>query len=211
MVLSPQCGRTQRGWILTSKRTSLIVLVICSESRQPTRNNVRVCQTYHIAGLSTQSRFALWTRVVVDLAGAHVCGWAGSMTPSIQYERVLQRDPRLNIAANNLAMLVVTYRTDKSSLDRPRSGRTDSRVREIPLLSIPGAGCPTNAPKIPMRLVPCRGPSTSPFSCPSSASGARDSARTSFEHALNPGATFAGRACPSTNSACLYHQLLHQQ
>lgn len=86
-------------------------------------------------------QICLWMRVVVDLAGAYVCGWAGSMTPSIQYERVLQRDPRLNNAANNLSTLLVTQRKE----------------------------CSTNVAKIPMRLMLCRRPSTSPFSSPSSA------------------------------------------
>ncbi len=35
-----------------------------------------------------------------------------------EYEAVLQRDPRSDIASNNLAMLLVTYRTDQASLDR---------------------------------------------------------------------------------------------
>lgn len=36
------------------------------------------------------------------------------------YEALHQRDPRLPLAANNLAVLLATYRTDKASLDRAR-------------------------------------------------------------------------------------------
>jgi tetratricopeptide (TPR) repeat protein len=37
-----------------------------------------------------------------------------------QYETLHQRNPNLELAANNLAMLLVTYRTDQASLDRAR-------------------------------------------------------------------------------------------
>jgi len=37
-----------------------------------------------------------------------------------QYELLYQRRPHLELAANNLAMLLVTYRKDRASLDRAR-------------------------------------------------------------------------------------------
>jgi tetratricopeptide (TPR) repeat protein len=37
-----------------------------------------------------------------------------------EYEALQQRNPRLEVAANNLAMLLVTYRKDQASLDRAR-------------------------------------------------------------------------------------------
>jgi tetratricopeptide (TPR) repeat protein len=37
-----------------------------------------------------------------------------------QYEALVQKDPRSEVALNNLAMLLVSYRTDQASLDRAR-------------------------------------------------------------------------------------------
>jgi len=38
-----------------------------------------------------------------------------------QYEEVVRRDPQSELAANNLAMLLVTYKSDSASLDRAKS------------------------------------------------------------------------------------------
>jgi Tfp pilus assembly protein PilF len=37
------------------------------------------------------------------------------------YERALRRDPRSEVTANNLAMMLVTYRKDQASLDRAKT------------------------------------------------------------------------------------------
>src|SRR5262249_6859683 len=37
-----------------------------------------------------------------------------------EYEGLRARNPQMELAANNLAMLLVTYRTDQASLDRAR-------------------------------------------------------------------------------------------
>jgi len=57
--------------------------------------------------------------LVVDLAEAYL--QQGRVEDAVrQYEALLQRRPGLELAANNLAMLLVTYRHDRASLDRAR-------------------------------------------------------------------------------------------
>ena len=57
--------------------------------------------------------------LVVDLAETYVR--QGRVDDAIrQYEILHERNPRLPLAANNLAMLLVTYRKDQASLDRAR-------------------------------------------------------------------------------------------
>lgn len=57
--------------------------------------------------------------LIVDLAALHE--QAGRPQEAIaEYEKVVQRDPRSAQAANNLAMLLVSYRKDQASLDRAR-------------------------------------------------------------------------------------------
>lgn len=67
--------------------------------------------------------------LVVDLAEAYV--QQGRVGDAVrQYEALHQRRPNLQLAANNLAMLLVTYRHDQTSLDRARdltSAFADSR------------------------------------------------------------------------------------
>ena len=57
--------------------------------------------------------------LVVDLAELYVS--EGRSDDAIrQYELLHERSPHLELAANNLAMLLVTYRSDQASLDRAR-------------------------------------------------------------------------------------------
>ena len=57
--------------------------------------------------------------LVVDLAAIYV--HEGRADDTIrQYELLHERNPQLELAANNLAMLLVTYRKDQASLDRAR-------------------------------------------------------------------------------------------
>lgn len=68
------------------------------------------------AGLAATDEPAL----VLDLAAAHER--AKRPEESIrQYEKLLAKDPGVDVAANNLAMLLVTYRTDAASLDRAKA------------------------------------------------------------------------------------------
>ena len=46
-----------------------------------------------------------------------------------QYEQVLSRSPESEVAANNLAMLLVTYKNDRASLDRAKAL---TAVRPVP-------------------------------------------------------------------------------
>jgi tetratricopeptide (TPR) repeat protein len=57
--------------------------------------------------------------LVVDLAEAYL--QQGRIEDAVrQYEALHERRPNLHVAANNLAMLLVTYRHDQASLDRAR-------------------------------------------------------------------------------------------
>jgi tetratricopeptide (TPR) repeat protein len=57
--------------------------------------------------------------LVTDLAGLYE--HQGRIDDAIrQYEALYRTNPRLKVAANNLAMLLVTYKTDRASLDRAR-------------------------------------------------------------------------------------------
>ena len=57
--------------------------------------------------------------LIVDLAEAYVR--QGRVDDALrQYEQLHERRPSLNLASNNLAMLLVTYRHDQPSLDRAR-------------------------------------------------------------------------------------------
>jgi len=59
-------------------------------------------------------------QLVIDLAEMYVR--RGRIDDAIhQYEILHNRDPRDEVAANNLAMLLVTYRADAASLDRARN------------------------------------------------------------------------------------------
>jgi len=51
-----------------------------------------------------------------------------------QYEALYQRRPHLELAANNLAMLLVTYRKDHTSLDRARDLTAPFANSDVPAL-----------------------------------------------------------------------------
>jgi Flp pilus assembly protein TadD len=59
-------------------------------------------------------------RLIMELG--LLCEQQGRIDDAIgYYEKWHDRNPRVQVAANNLAMLLVTYRTDQASLDRARS------------------------------------------------------------------------------------------
>jgi tetratricopeptide (TPR) repeat protein len=69
------------------------------------------------AGVTATNREAA---LVTDLAALYER--AGRIEDAIeQYQALHEQNPQLGLAANNLAMLLVTYRTDKPSLDRART------------------------------------------------------------------------------------------
>ena len=59
-------------------------------------------------------------QLVVDLASIYE-GSGRIDDATSAYEAALQRDPQSDVVANNLAMLLVTYRKDQSSLDRAKT------------------------------------------------------------------------------------------
>lgn len=71
--------------------------------------------------------------LVVDLAQLYE--QQGRVEDAIrQYEALQQRRPSLEVAANNLAMLLVTYRHDQASLDRARDLTTAFASSQAPAL-----------------------------------------------------------------------------
>jgi tetratricopeptide (TPR) repeat protein len=79
-----------------------------------TRDTAGALATYE-AGVRVTGEPAL----VVDLAEAYL--QQGRVEDAVRaYENLHQRRPNLPLAANNLAMLLVTYRHDQASLDRAR-------------------------------------------------------------------------------------------
>jgi tetratricopeptide (TPR) repeat protein len=117
------------------------------------------------------------------------------------YENLLKADPDSAAAANNLAMLLVTYRSDKPSLDRARSlTERLASSRNPAFIDTWGwvlyqrgeyADAVTalqkavdKAPHAPVLLYH--------LAMAQLKSGARDSARTNLDQALKSGATFTG-------------------
>jgi tetratricopeptide (TPR) repeat protein len=138
--------------------------------------------------------------LVVDLAGLYER--LGRVDEAIaQYEGLLKRDPQLTVAANNLAMLLVSYRTDKSSLDRARSlAERFASSRNSAFVDTWGWVLYKRSENTDAISALQKAVDKSPqlpvlryhLAMAQLKSGARDSARTSLEQALNPGATFAG-------------------
>ena len=114
----------------------------------------------------------------------------------------VKRDPHSTVAANNLAMLLVTYRTDKPSLDRARAlAERFASSRNPALIDTWGwvlykrgenadaisalQKAVDKSPQSPVLLYH--------LAMAQLKSGARDSARTSLEQALKSSAAFSGR------------------
>ena len=76
--------------------------------------------------------------LVIDLAGVYER--AGQPDQAIKlYEDVLQREPGSAVAANNLAMLLVTYRQDGASLQRAKAlAQKLAQVNEPAILNTRG-------------------------------------------------------------------------
>ena len=119
-----------------------------------------------------------------------------------QYEGLVKRDPDSTAVANNLAMLLVTYRTDKSSLDRARAlSEHFASSRNPALIDTWGwvlykrgenadaistlKKAVDKSPQAPVLLFH--------LAMAQLKSGARDSARANLEQALKSSAAFSGR------------------
>jgi Flp pilus assembly protein TadD len=118
-----------------------------------------------------------------------------------QYQVVHEKSPRYDVAANNLAMLLVTYRKDRASLDRARTlterfAKSDSGL----LLDTHGwvmfkLGQFTEALPVLERAAQ-RAPDSKVIryhlAMAQLKTGLRDKARDNLEHALAAPATFSG-------------------
>jgi len=138
--------------------------------------------------------------LVADLARAYER--LGRVDEAIaQYEGLVKRQADSIVAANNLAMLLVTYRTDRPSLDRARAlSERFASSRNPALIDTWGwvlykrgdyadaTGALQKAvdksPQAPVLLYH--------LAMAQLKSGARDSARTTLEEALKSGAAFSG-------------------
>jgi Flp pilus assembly protein TadD len=117
-----------------------------------------------------------------------------------QYESVLQRHTDSSVAANNLAMLLVTYHSDKSSLDRARAlAERFASSRDPQLIDTWGwvlykRGENTDAINILQKAVDMA-PQTPVLryhlAMAQLKSGAREPARANLEQALKAGAPFS--------------------
>jgi predicted Zn-dependent protease len=136
-----------------------------------------------------------------DLAGAYER--AGKFDAAIaEYEAMVKTTGNTDIAANNLAMLLVTYRTDKASLDRARAlAERFANAKNAALLDTWGwvlhkRGETAEAvvvlqkavDKVPQAAVLKYHLGMAQFKA-----GNRDAARTNLEDALKSGGEFAGK------------------
>jgi tetratricopeptide (TPR) repeat protein len=138
--------------------------------------------------------------LVADLAGLYER--TGRVNDAVaQYEVFLKHDADSTVGANNLAMLLVTYRTDKASLDRARAlSERFASSRDPVLIDTWGWVLYKRGENVDALAVLQKAVDKSPKSpvllyhlaMAQLKSGARDSARSSLEQALKPGAAFAG-------------------
>ncbi len=129
-----------------------------------------------------------------------------------QYEALHTRNPRLELAANNLAMLLITYRSDKVSLDRARSlTESFAKTNNGALLDTHGWVIYKQGQFSAALPVLERASSSAPDSnliryhlaMAQLKTGLRDQARDNLKHALSGQATFAGADEARTTLASL--------
>lgn len=148
------------------------------------------------AGVTASGEPAL----VVDLAEAYV--QQGRVDDAArQYEGLLRRSPNLEVAANNLAMLLVTYRHDQQSLDRARDLTTAFASSDVAALLDTYGWVRLKRGEVPEALMTlARASQLAPASkvilyhlgMAYLKAGQSDKARTSLAAALEGGAAFTG-------------------
>ena len=117
------------------------------------------------------------------------------------YDGMVKRDADSSVAANNLAMLLVTYRTDKPSLDRARAlAERFASSRNAALIDTWGWVLFKRGDNAPATSALQKAVDKSPqtpvllyhLAMAQLRSGARDAARSNLEQALKSGAVFSG-------------------
>lgn len=112
--------RLAPGWWLPYQRLALAKLAV---------NDANGALAAYEAGVKATAEPAL----AAGLAEAYA--QQGRVDDAVrQYEALLKQTPSLAVAANNLAMLLVTYRTDQASLDRARDLTTPFATSDVAAL-----------------------------------------------------------------------------